>query len=573
MNEQELIIVSDSEPREEESGMTSLEPVVAVPESEEEWEMEDDDEHIDFTDRNIILADVKREMSNFIQQRATPLDIGEFKEQYTKNGSLPIAEFDPSRWGWNSYSSMIKDFATTEDFEVVSATRVTIEDFSQRRHLWCFALDPSNIEHWRYFFEGGFIKIKKDTLSIFRVATKAQDRNNRSLPQPPITRKPEEKSTAVEDASNRSRQSLVSNDRPDSEECVKLWGKGTCFDFQHGLCVHKACKYRHICGNCKSKEHGADSCPNKRRKSRVSKLPDPEECVRLYGKGTCYEFQKALCFRTECKYQHICANCRSSDHGADACLRRKVKVNPSNGPRAYAEQGVDRKNLIKPIIRNDPVNHKKKSLVDESLTSLELAEMIAAVNDDEVWDGQGDSRSSGKSITLPSNGNRADLVSYRRLQASGPSNDRSALSYVKGYCYKYQVGQCKERDSCPFKHQCTWCHGNHRGDLCPRKAGGQQDTLEVQARSRPITRTNSFPKPAAKETPLFSKPAVVPLFSTPALAPVFSKAAQPLMQKPLANSYDAMPSGSGGGYNRTPLSGGYNRTTQQGRAVSRRRPY
>jgi len=526
MNEQELIIVSDSEPREEESGMTSLEPVVAVPDSDEEWEFEEEAENLDSTGRNIILADVKMEMSNFIQQRETPLDVGKFKEQYIKNGSLPIAELDPKRWGWNSYSSMIKDFATTGDFEVVNATRVTKDDFSQHRHLWCFAFDPSNVEHWRYFFDGGFIRIKKDTLSIFNFGPKAQDQKNRSPPQPTIVRPPGEKSIGVEVASNRSRQSRGSN-----------------------------------------------------------VLPDVEECVKLYGKGTCFEFQKALCFRKECMYRHFCAHCRSTKHGADACPinRRKASVNPSNGTRTLAEAAVDRKAISKPLIRKDQVNNKKKSIVDESLTSLELAEMIAAVGDDAVWDGQRDSQGSGKSITSPSNGKRPNPVSYERQQTSGQSNARSvrslsanarsvrSLSYVKGYCYKFQEGQCDKRNSCPFKHQCTWCHGSHRGHLCPRtnkNVGGQRGSHEGQTR-RSSTRTNSQPKPAARQTPLFSKPAVVPLFSKPALAPVFSKAAQPLVQKPLANSYDAMPSGSGGGYNRNPLSGGYNRTTQKGRAVNR----
>jgi len=511
--------VSDSEPREEESGMTSLEPVVAAPDSDEEWEFEEEAENLDVTNRSIILADVKREMSNFIQQRENPLDVGKFKEQYITSGSLPIAELDPRRWGWNSYSSMIKDFATTGDFEVVNATRVTKEDFSQHRHLWCFAFDPSNVEHWRYFFDGGFIKIKKDILSIFNFGTKAQNKNNRSLPQPTILKTSEEKSMGVEDASNRSRQS-----------------------------------------------RGSDV------------LLDVEECVKLYGKGTCFEFQKAMCFRKECMYRHFCANCRSTKHGADACpIKRKASVNPSNSTRARAEPAVDRKTLMKPFIRKDQVNNKKKSLDDESLTSLELAEMIAAVGDDTVWDGQRDSQGPAKSITSPSNGKRPVPVSYRRQQTIGKSNARSvrSLSYVKGYCYKFQVGKCDKRSSCPFKHQCTWCHGSHRGHLCSRaskKVGGQRGSHEGQAR-RSSTRTNSQPKPAARQTPLFSKPAVVPLFSKPALAPVFSKAAQPLVQKPLANSYDAMPSGSGGGYNRTPLSGGYNRTTQKGRGVNRRRPY
>jgi len=569
MNDQELIIVSDSEPRDE----ASLEPVVAVPESDEDWEMDDEPEHLEFTDRNIILEDVKREVTNFILQLPTPLDVGEFKEQYTTHGSLPVAELDPRRWGWASYSSMIKGFSKTEDFEIVSATRVTKEDFSQDRHFWCFALDPSNVDHWRYFFEGGFIKLKTGTLSIFNIGAKVKQTNNRSLPQPPILPKSVEKSTRVEDASNRS------------------------------------------------------------RKSRGSKpLPDTEECVQLYGKGTCFEFQKAMCFRGNCKYRHNCANCLSAKHGAEsaACPKniRKAAIKRGVGNGIRAKPGVNRKDLVEPMIKKNPMNNKKNSVVDEGLTSLELAEMIAAVgNDEPASDGRGaqqHSRGPRRRITSASNVKKRDPLPYRRKQASGHSNSQPfrspsvrSQSYQKGYCYKFQVGECENGNSCPFKHQCTWCNASHRGSICPRsggKAGGPKPIArqsrpsaqavqtpirsngsfrgvhdgQQRARGRSSTSTNSYPKPAAREAPLFSnsypkpaareaplfsKPAVAPLFSKPVPTAIFSKAAQPMMQKPLTNSYDAMPSGSGGGYNRASQSGGYNRTTQQGRPVNRRRPY
>ena len=38
-----------------------------------------------------------------------------------------------------------------------------------------------------------------------------------------------------------------------------------------------------------------------------------------YPPGLCFDFQKGVCFRTACRYKHICASCRSGAHGQLAC--------------------------------------------------------------------------------------------------------------------------------------------------------------------------------------------------------------------------------------------------------------
>ena len=38
-----------------------------------------------------------------------------------------------------------------------------------------------------------------------------------------------------------------------------------------------------------------------------------------YPLGVCYDFQKGVCNRGFCKYQHRCASCRSTTHGQSTC--------------------------------------------------------------------------------------------------------------------------------------------------------------------------------------------------------------------------------------------------------------
>merc|ERR1719204_939716 len=127
------------------------------------------DEPEEFTYRDISVEDLKTEVSTFIQQLPIPLVVGEFKKQYITHGSWPIKELDLNKWGWLSYQEMLMEFAETEDFEIVQALKIK-KNYSQDRCIWCFALDPDNLEHWRYFFENGFVKLQNDNLSIFNSA-------------------------------------------------------------------------------------------------------------------------------------------------------------------------------------------------------------------------------------------------------------------------------------------------------------------------------------------------------------------------------------------------------------------
>ena len=58
------------------------------------------------------------------------------------------------------------------------------------------------------------------------------------------------------------------------------------------------------------------STPFQRTKSRaLPRMGTPAP----YAPGLCFDFQKGVCFRTACRYKHICASCRSGAHGQLAC--------------------------------------------------------------------------------------------------------------------------------------------------------------------------------------------------------------------------------------------------------------
>ena len=58
------------------------------------------------------------------------------------------------------------------------------------------------------------------------------------------------------------------------------------------------------------------STPGRRAKSRT---PNRTDASTTYPPGVCFDFQKGVCARAACKYNHYCASCRSCSHGQVAC--------------------------------------------------------------------------------------------------------------------------------------------------------------------------------------------------------------------------------------------------------------
>ena len=56
--------------------------------------------------------------------------------------------------------------------------------------------------------------------------------------------------------------------------------------------------------------------PFRRVKSRT---PTRTSTSPTYPLGVCFDFQKGLCARASCRYNHYCASCRSGSHGQMAC--------------------------------------------------------------------------------------------------------------------------------------------------------------------------------------------------------------------------------------------------------------
>jgi len=242
------------------------------------------------------------------------------------------------------------EFSETEDFEIVQALKIK-NDCSQDRCIWCFAVDPDNLEHWRYFFENSFVKLQNDNLYIFNGAAEVPE---------------QEKNPSKPSVKTDSLESSIKDEAASSH-------------------------------------------------SFLSSLSQAQ-CIKRYGKGVCWGFQRQVCKNQLCILPHRCSCCNSEDHGFEACP-------------------IIRSSMAKFEPKIEKLNNKKKIIVDESLTPLELAEMLGAVDND------------GTELK----GRNALDKSNRRRRQKG-----------KGLCFAFQRGTCVRGKNCMFKHRLrrdSWDHG------------------------------------------------------------------------------------------------------------------
>jgi len=262
------------------------------------------------------------------------------------------------------------EFAETEDFEIVQALKIK-KNYSQDRCIYCFALDPDNLEHWRYFFENGFVKLQNENLSIFNSAAEVQQTST----QP--SGKTDSLDSSIKDEADSSHSFLPT--------------------LSH------------------------------------------EQCLKRYGTGVCWGFQRQTCENERCIKWHKCSCCYSLDHGSEACpIIRFGKLGPTK--------------------KREKINNKNNFKVDESLTPLELAEMLGAI---------ADAKRKGR--------NAVDKSKRRRKKGNPPK---------KGHCFDFQKGMCVKGKNCAFKHSCISCDSYDHGRMMCRNVWFQTGRPSKRKRKR-----------------------------------------------------------------------------------------
>jgi len=246
----------------------------------------------------VSFEDVKREVSDFILKSDHPLDISDFKEEYSRHGGWANLLLYCSKHGlgFGTYLEMIKEFSKTEGFQVVKATRQDCEDSPK---FWTFAVNPNNWLHWKYLFKKGYIRAK----GKHRVIAQAQA----SAPTGTSIPNNHKNSSCLENSSC----AFVSE--MEKENANKGWTTSELAEMMS--MVGKSTEWKEP----QAKRQRLENAGDRDKARRILEGVRPRSYIQTFLLGNCIPFQKGLCDTKICPYRHRCGICASTFHGSSTC--------------------------------------------------------------------------------------------------------------------------------------------------------------------------------------------------------------------------------------------------------------